>query len=82
MKVKCHTTECTNAGRNDFKGLCRRCYSEAVELVKLRKTTWTELINLGLCIETERKKRRNKPLLFADKFISKKAEIDNAVCPH
>lgn len=50
------------------RGLCRRCYKTAGELVRRRQVTWKMLIEHGLATET----KSNNPFIAALAKISKK----------
>ncbi len=48
VSLECLTPNCGKQGFKVKSGLCRDCYYEAEKLVNEGKTTWTELVNLGL----------------------------------
>lgn len=44
----CMTEDCHSTART--RGICAACYGHYLTMVKKRKTTWTKLVNAGLCL--------------------------------
>lgn len=47
--MKCMTPNCKNERKT--RGICQQCYQQAYKLVETGKTTWEELVSVGLVKE-------------------------------
>ena len=63
---ECMTEDCERAA--SWKGLCSSCYGCARQLVEQNKTTWDELLSMGMCVP------KSKP--FYVEFHKKKFELE------
>lgn len=62
-KPLCMTKDCGKVAQ--WKGLCRSCYGQALRLIEQEKTTWEELMTMGLCV-------LDQPKPFLKVFMEKK----------
>jgi hypothetical protein len=60
----CIIKNCSNKAK--IRGLCQRCYSVAVDLVKTKQTTWETLVSIGLAQESDRKKPQPFTVAFKE----------------
>lgn len=52
ISTKCIISGCDAEAQ--WKGLCRSCYGQAIQLIKEDKTTWEELTSLGLAVVADK----------------------------
>ena len=53
----CLTPECNSAAGT--RGLCSSCYQQARTLVREKKATWDELVQLGACLPVRQQQPRS-----------------------
>lgn len=55
--ILCVNPECRSpCPKHNARGLCQKCYSQAMRMISGSRTTWAELESLGLATPLQRKK--------------------------